>query len=192
MFQIPDQRITIQGLYLMYERLLRFIKFKILHLNDSPHRIALGIAIGIFVAWSPTIGIQTLIALGLAFLLRANKFLAVTLVWISNPLTLIPIYYPNYLVGNTVISFFRPTHTISVQQLSANIQNFLSVSQLYSNLFSSEFWHDIAKFAMELGLELFVGGLILGAILALTAYFVTYNTVIWYRAKHPHKRFYTE
>jgi len=156
----------------MFEKLFRFIKFKILHLNDSPHRIALGIAIGILVAWSPTIGIQTVIALALAFLLRANKFLAVTFVWISNPLTLIPIYYPNYLVGSVVISFFRPTD--------------------YTNLFSVEFWHNIAEFAVKLGLELFVGGLMVGTILALTAYFVTYNTVIWYRAKHPHKRFHTQ
>jgi len=176
----------------MFEKLFRFIKFKILHLNDSPHRIALGIAIGILVAWSPTIGIQTVIALALAFLLRANKFLAVTFVWISNPLTLIPIYYPNYLVGSVVISFFRPTDTLSVHQLAAKIEPFLSLSRLYTNLFSAEFWHNIAEFAVKLGLELFVGGLIVGTILALTAYFVTYNTVIWYRAKHPHKRFHIQ
>lgn len=72
---------------------------QVLHLEDSPHRLALGFAVGIFVAWTPTIGLQMLLAALLTWLCRANKLIAIAVVWISNPYTALPIYWFNYLVG---------------------------------------------------------------------------------------------
>jgi hypothetical protein len=49
-------------------RLVRFVKLRILYANDSPHRIALGVAIGLFVAWTPLPGALMLTTLGLTYL----------------------------------------------------------------------------------------------------------------------------
>ena len=43
--------------------IVRFIKCRILHVNDSHNKIALGVAIGLFVGWTPLIGLHTLIVL---------------------------------------------------------------------------------------------------------------------------------
>ena len=55
-----------------------FIKFRILHVDDSPHRIALGTALGILVAYMPPFGFHMVLAALLAVILRANKFVALT------------------------------------------------------------------------------------------------------------------
>lgn len=74
-----------------------------LHADDPPHRLALGVAIGMFVTFTPTIGFQMGLVVFFAWMLRANKVVGVPLVWISNPATLVPIYWFCYKVGATVI-----------------------------------------------------------------------------------------
>ena len=81
------------------KRMRDFCVYKVLHADDPPHRLALGIAIGMFVTFTPLIGFQMLVSFFLAWLLRANKLVGVPIVWISNPFTIIPIYYPCYWVG---------------------------------------------------------------------------------------------
>ena len=75
-------------------KIKRFFIYRVLGLNDTPHRIALGLAIGIFVTWTPTIGFQMVLTVVLSTLFRANKFVGVPFVWISNPLTVVAIYGP--------------------------------------------------------------------------------------------------
>ena len=86
----------------MFEQ-TRQLALKILHLDDSPERIAWGIALGMFIAWTPTVGIQMIIAAIVAGLLRGNKAAAVAIVWISNPWTIVPIYWFNYQVGYLLV-----------------------------------------------------------------------------------------
>jgi uncharacterized protein (DUF2062 family) len=84
--------------------LREFVLRRVLHADDPPHRLALGAAIGMFVAITPTIGVQTILVVFLAWLLRANKAVGVPLVWISNPATAVPIYYPCYRIGLWILN----------------------------------------------------------------------------------------
>jgi uncharacterized protein (DUF2062 family) len=79
--------------------LRNFLFHRLLHTEDPPHRLALGAAIGVFVAVTPTMGVQSVLVVFLAWLLRANKAIGVPLVWITNPATAVPIYYPCYRIG---------------------------------------------------------------------------------------------
>lgn len=85
------------------KRIKRFFVYRVLSLDDTPHRIALGVAIGIFVTWTPTIGLQMVLAVALSLLLRANKFVGVPFVWLSNPFTVVPIYGPSYMLGSHML-----------------------------------------------------------------------------------------
>lgn len=67
-------------------------------LQDTPHRIALGCACGIFVSPLPTLG-QTFIGMILAKLLRGNVIASLPWSWITNPFTTLPIFYGCYRVG---------------------------------------------------------------------------------------------
>lgn len=64
--------------------------------------ISVGAAVGLFCAYLP-IPFESIVAAFAAIWLRANVPLSVGLVFISNPLTWIPLYWPGYLVGTTIL-----------------------------------------------------------------------------------------
>lgn len=57
----------------------------VLQLDDAPRRIALALAVGVFISCTPTFGFQTLIALAVATVARLNRAATVTGVWINLP-----------------------------------------------------------------------------------------------------------
>jgi uncharacterized protein (DUF2062 family) len=60
--------------------------------------VARATAIGLFVAFIPIPG-TTLLVATLAILLRANLLIAVATIWITNPLTIPPVFYFCYRLG---------------------------------------------------------------------------------------------
>jgi uncharacterized protein (DUF2062 family) len=70
------------------------------HLNR--HSVSVAFGIGLFFAWMP-IPMQMLPAAACAILWRANLPISVSLVWITNPFTMAPLFYFAYLVGNLVL-----------------------------------------------------------------------------------------
>lgn len=66
------------------------------HLN---RRSAAGaFAVGFFIAWVP-VPFQMILAAGLAILCRVNLPISVALVWVTNPLTMPPMFYFAYYLG---------------------------------------------------------------------------------------------
>ena len=63
---------------------------KLLQLDDTPESIALGAAVGMFVAWTPTVGIQMVVVILLALVIPMNRLAALIVIYISHPLTMIP------------------------------------------------------------------------------------------------------
>jgi uncharacterized protein len=66
------------------------------HLNKKT--VAGGITVGLFCAWVP-IPFQMVLAAGLAILFRVNISLSIAGVWVSNPLTMPPMFYGAYTLG---------------------------------------------------------------------------------------------
>ncbi len=71
-------------------------------LEDTPYRIAMGAACGLFTSCLPMLG-QMLLGMLLARLLRANVLASVPWTWLTNPFTSLPIWYGCYCVGSAVI-----------------------------------------------------------------------------------------
>ena len=68
----------------------------------SRHSIAKAFAVGLFCAWVP-VPFQMVLAAGGAILFRANLPMSIALVWITNPLTMPPMFYAAYKVGAAVM-----------------------------------------------------------------------------------------
>ena len=64
---------------------------------------AKGVAIGIFCAFLP-MPFEMVVAIFMASLMRGNLPLAIGGVWISNPITWLPLYTPPYLLGTKILS----------------------------------------------------------------------------------------
>lgn len=74
-----------------------FERFRgVFHLDDAPWRIALALAVGVFISCTPTFGLQTLLALLVATSFRLNKAAMVTGVWVNLP-WLTPLVYAGAL-----------------------------------------------------------------------------------------------
>jgi uncharacterized protein len=68
------------GLLKKFGNKVKAMFVKLVSLKDTPHSIAGGLAIGIFLGFTPLFGVKTLLALGLAYLLRCNPISAVVAV----------------------------------------------------------------------------------------------------------------
>ena len=158
-----------------FNRLERFFIHRVLHVDDTAHRIALGVAVGIFVTWTPTIGFQMILAVLLAWLLKANKLVGVPFVWISNPLTVVPIYYPNYLLGRWLLGNDYGKGDFNLISAIHWGTNWVEKIQLW--------WKETWK-VFE---PLWLGSIIIGLLLGAATYVVVYYAVVAYR-KHWHRR----
>lgn len=70
--------------------------------------VARGIGIGLFVGLTPTVGAQTLLLFTGCLLLRGNLLTAYAVSWISNPFTMMPLYWLFHILGSTLFaSFFQ-------------------------------------------------------------------------------------
>jgi len=70
------------------------------HLNRRS--VSGAFAVGLFVMYLPPLG-QMLVAAAAAIAVRVNLPISVMLVWITNPVTMPPMYYFSYLVGTWIL-----------------------------------------------------------------------------------------
>ena len=98
------------------------------HLNRRS--VAGAFAIGLFCAWMP-VPFQMVLAAGAAIWIGTNLPLSVVLVWITNPVTIPPMFYFAYLVGTWIIGepptdfSFELTFDWLINELSSSWQPFL-------------------------------------------------------------------
>ena len=74
-----------------------------LRLRDSVHAIALGVAVGMFVSFTPLMGLHIALACGLAWVLRGNLVAAVLGTAIGNPFTFPAIWLATYRTGSFLL-----------------------------------------------------------------------------------------
>ncbi|HDQ41795.1 MAG TPA: DUF2062 domain-containing protein [Desulfonatronum sp.] len=102
---------------LWWENLLRGIRYaykKMLRLKSSPHDVALGLALGVFMGLLPIIPFQSVTVLVLALALRCSKLAALLGTLISNPLNIPFLYFVMHRLGRFLLpelrSRYNPEH----------------------------------------------------------------------------------
>lgn len=135
--------------------LLRYV----LSLDDTPHHIALGVTAGMFIGLTPTVGIQMGIVVVVYFLLspllRFNCKAALVTVYISNPLTMVPLYWFDYRVGQMLLG-----GNVTREEFAAILK--------YDGF--AGWWATITTLFIELGWTMCVGSLLVASIGAVITY----------------------
>ena len=158
---------------LMWRRGKRFAIHSVLRADDPPQRLARGVAVGLFVAFTPFLGLHMIMVIVLAWLLRANQVVGIAMAWVCNPATFPLIYPPCYFLGAVLMD--RP------------ILN----RQWWDELFAPPpGWWEAFKFEwskiMEIIVPLTLGTTVVGLVVAAIAYPLTLYVVRSYRRRHHH------
>jgi len=64
----------------------------IFHLNETPNRLASAFALGVFIAFTPTLGLHMISSLFFAWVFRLSKLVVLTGAFVNNPWTMVPMY----------------------------------------------------------------------------------------------------
>lgn len=143
---------------------------RLLAIDDPPERTALAFSIGVFIAFSPFLGLHTILATLIAFIFRFNKISIYTGTFLNNPpLTLVPIIIASYAVGALVMG--RPLK-IPAEGIELLEHPHIFSGGYYKQIFVQS-WYLVEPFA--------VGGLILSVVCSVIAYPLTLRALRAYR-----------
>jgi hypothetical protein len=140
-------------------------KFKsILKVKESPHRIALAFALGVFVGISPFLGLHYIGALLLAWLFRLNKLVAVVGVSVNNPWTIVPLSTFCVWIGAKLMGIKDVLPEIDWAGISLTkiIGKFSDIESLKA--LTKQLWPVISSF--------FVGSMLISILSAIASYFI--------------------
>ena len=137
---------------------------RLIHLNESPYRIAMGCACGIFCSALPIFG-QTFIGMIAALVLRASVIASLPWTWISNPLTTLPMWYGGYRLGIWIMpGKHKP---LSYTEIQALMQNFDQMDWTQGlSLLSTELWEALQP--------LWLGTVVMGLAMAAPSFILVY------------------
>jgi len=153
-----------------WDKARHFVLHSVLHADDPPGRLALGAAIGAFITFTPTFGFQSLLVVFAAWLLRANKVVGLPIVWLSNPATMVIIYYPCYVVGRTLLGR-EPIGSQWWNGLRHPPPGWWPAVQFY--------WSRL----LEVATPLWLGCLVVGTCAAIATYYLVYHMIRAYRLR---------
>lgn len=146
----------------------------IITIRATPRQVALGVALGSFIAFTPLIGLQMILAGLFATLVGASKKAAMLAVWISNPLTMGPIFALTYQLGVWLGSPGFGSASIKGSIL-APASGEVITSSSGMNLVSG------MQTGSGLILPMLLGGAVLGLVAAVASYVITHQGVKAYQ-----------
>ena len=118
---------------------------RLLAIDDPPERTALAFSVGVFIAFSPLLGLHTIIATVIAFLFRFNKVAIYLGSYVNNPfLTLVPIIVGSYALGAVLLG--RPLR-MPPEGIELLKNPHLLTGAYYRQVFAQS-WYVVAPFAL--------------------------------------------
>ena len=129
-----------------------------------PESIAAGWALGMFIGCAVPFGLQLIIAIPLAMMMRVSKLGATIATFITNPVTIFVMY---------------PAQTFIVNKL------LFGGSLTFARLMETEWtWKAVRRLGAEAIASFFLGGILFAIVLTPLTYFAIRALVIHYRARH--------
>ncbi len=139
--------------------LLRRCDLALRNAHDTPARASLALAIGVFISFSPLIGLQILITAAVAWASRLNRVLLFAGL-VSNLPWVMPIYYGAVTEAAARVMGRRPPSHLAA-----------GFSALFGHsVITAEFWHELSMFVLPLLAPFVVGSFLAAGVLALVAY----------------------
>lgn len=169
---------TRRAKYLM-RRLLRALG----KATGTSRQIAMGVAIGFIVGWLPIVGIQMIVAVTVCTIMRVNKVVPLFPIWLTNPVTIIPIYSFNYWVGWNLVGGPPLSNLVAV------LRRMIIPPAPEPGINRFEAWWESIQYSLgelvsmgwEMQLPLWIGCILVGTALAIPSYYISKRFVESFR-----------
>ena len=132
-----------------------------MRLDDSSHAIAIGVAAGTFISFTPLMGLHIILAAALAWVLRGNMVAALLGTAVGNPFTFPAIWLASYRTGSFILG--RATKREGAAENLADV--FLNAHGPWHDVIIG-MWHPLIW-------PMLVGGVPLGLVAGAVMYGVT-------------------
>lgn len=156
-----------------WRRAATYVWHRLRRLPDQPHRIARGVAAGVFVSFTPLFGFHFLSAAGVAWLIGGNILAALLATFVGNPVT-----FP--FIAVICVSFGRRIlglpGDLEPQRILGEITR--ASVELWHNLRSvvtpdRAHWGQFHEFFAQIYWPYMAGGVIIGLVVAIAAHYLT-------------------
>lgn len=140
----------------------------IFNVQDSPHRIALAFAFGVFIGISPFIGLHYIGGIFLAWVFKLNRLVAIIGISVNNPWTLVPI---------SSFSVWTGAKLMGIKQVLPDVDwggiTFMTIVDWLKSLMTEPGkFIDLATTLMPLIKAFFVGSFVVCTLSAIVSYFI--------------------
>ncbi len=162
-------------------RSANYVMHRLRRLPDTPERIARGIAAGVAVSCTPLFGLHFVSAAALAWALRGNILASILATFFGNPFT-----FPIIAVSALELGSFILGRETSVKAYDA-MRAFGAIwSEVGSNVLAvftatSVSWEKLNTFGWDVFAPYMLGGIIIGTVCGVPAYFLSLPVIRAYR-----------
>ena len=171
-----------------WRRAIDYFMYRVKRLPDTPHKISMGLAIGVFSSFTPFFGLHFVVAGLLGYLLKGNIIAAVFGTFFGNPITWPFIASFSVNLGQIILGQ-------KVTSFEAFFENFVVAAEASWQGMKTIFgygesdWELVYSFIKELFLPYFIGGFVLGLATAVVSYFVFRPIIYAYKVARNKKKF---
>jgi uncharacterized protein (DUF2062 family) len=170
-----------------WQRAGSYVWHRLRRLPDSPERIAKGIAAGVFVSFTPLFGLHFLAAASLAWVLRGNILAALLGTFFGNPFTFPLIVVSAMETGSLILGRGHMATPRRVMRGFKNVWTEIG-DNLTALVTPTGFnWDQTRDFLADVFLPYMLGGMVLGSVVGVAAYFVSLPIIRAYRARRARK-----
>lgn len=155
-----------------YKKIIRRAYVKLIGSHGTIYATSMGVAIGLFCSIAIPF-FQFVLAIILAFILRANKALAVLFTFFSNPYTTPFLYPAACLLGAEILGLDL---------------TFDEINQSFKEVFSSFSFDTLSHIGWKLLLSYIVGGPIMGVFFGIIGYFGSVKLINDYKVRRTIRR----
>ncbi|MBC7153975.1 MAG: DUF2062 domain-containing protein [Rhodobacteraceae bacterium] len=168
-------------------RAFSYIRLRLSRLPDKPHRIARGIAAGVFASFTPLFGFHFITAATVAFVIRGNVIAALLATFFGNPLTFPIIMAVSVDMGNWMLG--QPNDMQLPQIVGAlgraSTELWGNVASIYTG--EARHWDGLTRFWHRVFIPYFVGGIIPGIIVATIMHYLSLPVIIAFQKRRSKK-----
>ncbi|WP_170360028.1 MULTISPECIES: DUF2062 domain-containing protein [Ruegeria] len=167
-----------------WTRAFHYVKHRIRRLPDSPERIARGVGVGVFTAFTPFYGFHFFIAALLSRIFNGNLLASLSGTFFGNPLTYVPIGVVCLQTGHFLLG-----DDFEEEETHGLMDSFFKALSDLKNNFMAMFtgrdadWRGLSVFYDEVFFPYLIGGIFPGLIAGYICYYLSLPVVRTYQQR---------